>query len=117
MGFFFSDNYTKFLDIIYKLTKPLCEWVNEMNMTEEEKTNYPDYKTTVGYLKVNTDMRNNVEISTEDREFLLSVPNFNNGILKKCTGIDLENERVKITIDGKEIWISKESAMELKRQL
>jgi hypothetical protein len=86
-------------------------------MSDKEKEENPTYKTTGGYLKINEGMRSDINISREDREFLMSAPNFDNDILKECTGIDLENEKVKIVIDGKEIWISKESAIELKNSL
>ena len=104
----------KLKNVIAKHQKPLCEWVSESFMSEEEKEENKTYKTTGGYLKVNENNRNKLEISEEDREFLKSVPNFDNAILKECTGIDLVNENVKIVIDGKEIWISKESAKELR---
>jgi len=114
---FYSETHEKFRSILYKLTRPLCQWVSESNMTDKEKEDNPDYKTLTGYLKVNKSMRNNVEITKKDEEFLRSMPNFNEEILLNTTGIDLSNPKVKIIIDEKEIWISKESAIELKKQL
>ena len=109
--------HNKLKNILYNLTKPLCEWVSESNMSDTEKQNNPDYKTLTGYLKVNKFMRNDIKISKEDEYFLRSLPNFDEAILLECTGIDLSNQKVKIVIDGKEIWISRESAIELKNNL
>ena len=105
----------KLRDIIYKYQRPLCEWISKSNMTVQEIKDNPTCETTEGYLKVNENCRNDTEISKEDRDFLLAVPNFDNDILKECTDIDLEDEKVKIIIDKKEVWISKESAEELKK--
>jgi len=109
--------HNKLKNILYNLTKPLCEWVSESNMSDTEKQNNPDYKTLTGYLKVNKFMRNDIKISKEDEYFLRSLPNFDEAILLECTGIDLSNQKVKIVIDGKEIWISREAAIELKNNL
>lgn len=71
------------------------EWVCEDDMTAEDKKNYPEYTTTGGYLKI---------IESEDRQAwwdgideadkfaILSLPNFDAEIFKKCTGIDVTGE-------------------------
>lgn len=112
---FRGELHIKLKNILWRYQKPLCEWISKCNMTDKEIKDNPTCETTEGYLKVNDSMRNDTEIAKEDREFLLAVPNFNNEILKECTGIDLEDEKVKIIIDKKEIWISKESAENLKK--
>ena len=107
----------EFRNRVQRLLNPLCEWVSDINMSEEEKEKYPTYKTTGGYLKVNENMRNDTHITKEDEEFFRSLPYFDEAKFLECTGIDLSNPKVKIIIDGKEIWISKESADSLKAQL
>lgn len=114
---FLGTKHRKFRHIITKYQKPLSEWISECDMSQEEKDKYPTYKTTGVYLKVNKDRCNTINISEEDREFLLNVPNFDAKIFKECTGIDIDNEQIKIVIDGKVAWISKDSAMALKASL
>lgn len=112
---FRGELHIKLKNIIWKYQRPRCEWISKTNMTEQEIIDNPTCETGEGYLKVNENCRNDTEISKEDREFLLSIPGFDNQILKECTGLDLEDEKIKIIIDGKESWISKESAEELKK--
>ena len=109
--------HSKFRDTISKLTGPVTEWVTPDVMTDAEKRYNPSYVTTGGFLNVNKCVRNNEPLTPEDREFLVSLPNFDASILKECTGIDVGEEKVKITIGDKSIWISKESADAIKAQL
>jgi mannose-1-phosphate guanylyltransferase len=85
-------------------------------MNDVEKQENPNHTTTGGYLKVNSSTYNGKEVSNEDRKFLESLPNFCPKILEECTGIVFDQTKV-LTIDGKDIKISKESFDELKRQL
>jgi len=85
-------------------------------MSEKEKEENPKWETTQGYLKVNDLSKNNNEISKEDEKFLRNLPNFDEDILKECTGIDLSKKTVKITIDGKDIQISKDAFENIKKQ-
>jgi len=51
-------------------------------------------------------------------DYVKSLPEFDSEIFKEITGIDVaKEEKVKITIDGKDIFISRESAEELKKNL
>ncbi len=113
---FHDNNHSKFRRIIYKYQKLLCEWVYESNMTEQEKSDNPSYKTTGGYLKVNSSTYNGKEVTKEDKEFLESVPNFCPKILKETTGIVFETTK-KIVIDGKTIEISLDSYEKLRDSL
>ena len=116
-GFIFgSKEEQKLYSTILKYQKPLCEWVSASNMTEEEKTNNPKWETTQGYLKVNETTFKDNKVTKEDEEYFRSLPNFDEEILKQCTGIDLSNKTVKITIDGKDIQISKEEFESIKAQ-
>ena len=109
--------HSKFRTIVSWLTHPLTERVISDVMTDEEKEYNPSYITTGGFLKRNKCIRNSRPLTPEDREFLVSLPNFDAAILKECTGIDVGEEQVKITIGDKSIWISKESAEAIKSQL
>ena len=113
---FGSDLYYKIYSIFDKYSKSLCEWVSANNMTNEEKEKNKTWETTQGYLKVNKEKYNGVEITAEDEKFIRELPNFDEQILLECTGIDLTKNKVKICIDGKDILISKEEFENIKKQ-
>lgn len=74
----------------------LTEWIIEKNMTEEEKENHPDYKTTGGYLRV-YDYKEAWKrawdgTTEEDRELLYKLPNFDKEVFKKISGIDVDED-------------------------
>ena len=111
---FFGETHFKFRSILSKYQKNKCVWVYKKNMSDREKEDNPSYKTTGGYLKVNSTTYNGIEVTKEDREFLESLPNFCPKILEECTGIVFTPKKRKIVIDGKEVEISSESFEELK---
>ena len=113
---FDTDLYYKIYSIFARYSKPVCEWVSANNMTDEEKENNKTWKTTQGYLKINKEKYNGVEIAPEDEKFIRELPNFDEQILLECTGIDLTKKKVKICIDGKDILISKEEFENIKKQ-
>ena len=113
---FNTDMYYKIYNTFVKYSKPLCEWISANNMTDEEKEKNKTWETTQGYLKVNNNLYNNNEVSSEDEEFIRNLPNFDEQILLECTGIDLTKKKVKICIDGKDILISKEEFESIKKQ-
>lgn len=72
----------------------LTEWVSTDKMTEEEKKDYPDYKTTGGYLKKYTlkeacDIWWN-KLSEDEKEIIKTIPNFNPDKFYEITGIRVE---------------------------
>ena len=70
-------------------------WIYEKNMNDEEKEQYPTYKTTGGYLKVLgykeawKNMWNN--ITNEEKEEIKNIPNFDKDKFEEITGIKVEN--------------------------
>ena len=65
-------------------------------MTKEEKEEYPEYKTTGGYLKT-IDYQEAWKVSwdkadDEDRRKCLDLPNWNNELFLEISGIDVEKE-------------------------
>ena len=66
-------------------------WVLEESMSAEEKAEYPNYKTTGGYLKkVNTSEHVQAwwdQLSESDRNIIFAIPNFDPDIFEECTGI------------------------------
>ena len=79
--------------ILNQIPRNVVEWVYSSDMTEEEKKSYPSYETTGGYLKI-LDGKDCSQIwwdglSSEYRNIIVSLPNFNAEIFEKCTGIKI----------------------------
>ena len=72
------------------------EYVWFDSMTDEEKAVHPEAKTTGGYLKERTTADNARKwwagLSADDRNIILSLPNFDAAIFKEITGIDVDAE-------------------------
>ena len=92
----------KFIDWVnsdaYQILKNMpinhMEWVFPSAMTDEEKEENPNYKTTNGYLKVITPSDEIIQswwkgLHKQEKESILSLPNFDPQIFKECTGIDV----------------------------
>ena len=69
-------------------------WVYEKNMTDEEKSAHPTYKTTGGYLKILDKSGDKQlwwdDLPNEEKEIIKSIPNFDAEIFFQCTGIKVE---------------------------
>lgn len=65
------------------------EWVDSANMTEEEKAENLEYKTTGGFLKhIKVDKQawwN--ELSESDKNEIYALPNFDKEKFEKCVGV------------------------------
>lgn len=88
---------TKAYEIIMYIIRyaEYSEWVQEHRMTKEEKEKHPDYKVTRGYMKYvgRTNRTQQIiwdNLSEEDKNEVMSLPNFDKDIFKQCTGIDVE---------------------------
>ena len=75
----------------------LTKWITVDDMTEEEKEQHPQYKTTGGYLKkyeykeACKNMWN--ELTEEERNIIMTeLPNFDKDIFKEITGIDVDEK-------------------------
>ena len=76
----------------------LTDWVDEEDMTEEEKQRHPEYKTTGGYLKEyeykeafqNSFNKLSVEEKKNQVELLKALPNFNKDVFFEISGIDID---------------------------
>ena len=69
----------------------LSEWIYASDMTEEEKQQHPEYKTTNGYLKTYTYKQawSNLwkKLNKEDKQAIKDLPNFDKEVFKEITGI------------------------------
>ena len=74
----------------------ILEWVCLQNMTCEEKTAYPEAETTGGYLKKLDNSECAViwwrELTDDEKNIIMSIPNFDKEIFKEITGIDVDKE-------------------------
>ena len=69
----------------------LSEWVYASDMTEEEKQQHPEYKTTNGYLKTYTYKQawSNLwkRLNKKEKQAIKDLPNFDKEVFKEITGI------------------------------
>ena len=72
------------------------ECVYLSDMTDEEKAAHPEAETTGGYLKERTTADNARKwwagLSADDRNVILSLPNFDAAIFKEITGVDVSKD-------------------------
>ena len=72
---------------------PLNVWVNESEMTDEEKAAHPKFYVAEGYLKSNTYEFACGEwwksLSESEKKIITSLPNFNKKVFNEVTGIKL----------------------------
>ena len=75
------------------------EKIKEEDMTEEEKQQHPEWKTIGGYLRkfsqeeiIQKRQQNWNELSQEEKEIVMAIPNFDKAIFKETTGIDVDRK-------------------------
>lgn len=73
-------------------------WVYSDQMTNEERAAHPDHETTGGYLKIVKHKADRQtwwdELSADDKQEVMSLPNFDADVFCECTGIRVKaNER------------------------
>ena len=92
---------TRAYDILVR--EPLnTMWINEKDMSKDEKKNHPEHETQGGYLKDldNTEIMNNwwKNLDEDDRAEILTMPNFDSEKFCRCTGVDITifNEYLKV---------------------
>lgn len=77
----------------------LTLWVDEYDMTDEEKERHPDYTTARGYLKElsYTEAWRNMwnKLSDKEKNEFTLLPNFDKDIFKTITGVEIEEKFVK----------------------
>lgn len=85
----FASDAKKLLD---RIKRTACEWIDEYYLTDKEKEQHPECKTTSGYLKEVDNTKSNQiwwdTLITSDKDIIKSLPNFDADIFKEITGID-----------------------------
>ena len=80
----------------------LTEWIGIDNMSEEEKENNPNYKTTDGYLKVyeyqEAFQKSYNKASREDQLKIKELPNFDADVFFEISGIRIDDTNKTINI-------------------
>ena len=78
-------------ELLNQIPKNVVEWVDEEDMTDEEKAAYPTYETIGGYLKTLDESESGQlwwdELSDCDKQTIKNIPNFDPDIFYECTGI------------------------------
>lgn len=82
--------------LLNKIDDCPLEYVYLSDMTDEEKAAHPETETTGGYLKERTIADNAQKwwdgLNNDDRNVILSLPNFDAAIFKETTGIDVNKD-------------------------
>ena len=80
--------------LLNQIPKDVVEWIWSNNMTDEEKEQYPEYKTTGGYPKVLDESECGQiwwgSLSERQKNIIKSIPNFDAEIFEQCTGIKVD---------------------------
>jgi len=97
----------------------LTIWIEELKMTDKEKEAYPSYVTTGGYLKAYNSLKEAYvdaweKASEEDKLKIFKLPNYNEDVFKEVFGFTPNViKKIKVVCEGKEVWLSEESAKAL----
>lgn len=79
--------------LLNHIQKNVVEWIPSYRMTYEEKAEYPTHKKTGGYLKILDESECAQlwwdNLREEEREVIFSLPNFDEEIFERCTGIKI----------------------------
>jgi hypothetical protein len=87
------------------------KWIDESEMTDQEKTENTTFHTTGGYLKT-ISMKEAWKVAwgnatKEDRDLLFKLPNFDAKVFKEISGIDVyEKKEETINVEGKDLTIA-----------
>lgn len=79
--------------LLNKIGYQNCIWIDLYHMTDEEKAQHPEYKTTRGYLKKDDKTKYSQnwwkDLTDFNKNVIKSLPNFDADIFKEITGIDV----------------------------
>ena len=83
--------YSDARDILINCPSNVLSWIAEKYMTDEEKEQHPEYSVTDGFLKhIEKETGRQMwwnGLSSNDKETVMSIPNFDADIFFECTGI------------------------------
>jgi hypothetical protein len=80
-------------DLLWNVDSRPTEWIYADDMTDQEKIDYPSYKTTGGYLKERDISKAYQEwwdkLTGDQKQCIKEIPNFDAEKFKQITGIDV----------------------------
>lgn len=80
--------------LLSKIQHNVLKWIWSDDMTDEEKEQHPEYKTTGGYLKELDESECGQiwwnSLSDHEKDVIKTLPNFDVEIFKECTGITVD---------------------------
>ncbi|MSS63161.1 pentapeptide repeat-containing protein [Velocimicrobium porci] len=80
--------------MLKKIKKDVVEWIYSEDMTDEEKEQNPEYKTTGGYLKVLDESECGQiwwdNLTEKEKKVIKDIPNFDKDIFEEITGIKIK---------------------------
>ena len=89
--------FSKARRLLAHIPKKVVEWIPEGDMTDEEKSTYPTYETTGGYLKELDESESGQiwwdGLTNEEKGYIKDLPNFDPDIFEECTGIKIEGTK------------------------
>jgi hypothetical protein len=81
--------------LLNQIPKRVTCWVSSNDMSDEEKGQHTEYKTTNGYVKILDESGNGQTwwnlLPEEHKNIIKAIPNFDAGIFKEITGIDINS--------------------------
>ena len=81
--------------ILNQIPSNVLSWIWEDDMTDDEKEEHPEYTVTGGFLKhIEEETGRQMwwdELSTDEKDAIFNIPNFDKEIFKKITGINVES--------------------------
>ncbi len=81
--------------ILNQIPSNVLSWIWEDDMTDDEKKEHPEYTVTGGFLKhIEEETGRQMwwdELSTDEKDAIFNISNFNKEIFKKITGINVES--------------------------
>ncbi len=81
--------------ILNRMPSDVLSWIWEDDMTDDEKKEHPEYTVTGGFLKhIERESKRQIwwdELSTDEKDAIFNIPNFDKEIFKKITGINVES--------------------------
>lgn len=82
---------------------PITQWIEEKDMSKEEKENNRNYESLGGYLKTISykDAWKEVwsELDNEIKDKFKAIPHFNSNIFEQITGIKIDKEVEELTLE------------------
>ena len=94
--------------------KPILTWISSENMSEEEKNNNPSHKITGGFLR-STGRHDWTKLTDADKEFIKSLPNYDDEVFKVISnGVSLlEPTTITVEHNGQKFELDLQKAKEL----